>query len=571
LISLLFFQNANADQPVFGTNVMVVAQEPFAADVGLNILDSGGNAIDAAVAVAFTLAVTHPYAGNIGGGGFMLIHTTNGESSFIDFRETAPAMANTNMFHLDTDGKLIDDTTNKWRSAGVPGTVRGLYMAFTNYKSGKKQWSELIQPAIDFANNGFPISYWQAENFRTSATLKTDSNSANIFLKNSKGTFLNFGEYLRQTNLGVTLARIANNPDDFYTGVTAQRLAEAMSDHYGLISLDDLRAYRPIQRKPLDGYYKGYRILTAPPPSSGGVAILQMLGMLANLDYTNGGAGSAASYHFLAEVMRRAFADGTSICDPDRQFMENEERQIESLLASSYLKRRAASIHPVYATVTSAVKIEAGERTNNHEGTDTTHLNIIDKYGNIVAMTYSLNSGYGSGITVPSVGFLLNDTMKDFLIGPPYSRDQFGKVQGPMNKIEPNKRPLSSMSPTIILKGRQPYLVLGAPGGSRIITSVLQTIVNVIDFRMNVQDAVDFPRIHHAWTSDPIFDKLEYEQGLSPDTLRRLEDMGYRIDLGKPIVLARVEAILIGANGATTNIWLQGAHDPRGTGKAVGH
>jgi gamma-glutamyltranspeptidase / glutathione hydrolase len=552
LVSGLLLPEAWAAQPVSGRKAMVVAQEPLAADVGLEVLKSGGNAVDAAVAVGFAMSVTYPYAGNIGGGGFMLIRLADGRTTFIDFREKAPGQASHDMY-LDSAVHKLDSTVG-WRSAGVPGTVRGFQLA--NAKYGTRPWVELIQPAIRLATNGFPISRWQMESFHISKKLLEYPDSKRIFLKD--GAYLGWQEILRQPELGRTLGRIALNADDFYTGETAQLLTKAMQANGGLITLADLASYRAVERKPLEGDYAGYHIITAPPPSSGGICLLQMLGMLDGTGYETHGAGSAASYHYEAEVMRRAFADRSEyLGDPDFVTVP-----VSAMLNPVYLSERRAGIEPTRATSSAALNpgIFPGQ-----EGTNTTHFSILDEQGNAVAVTYTLNLDYGSGITVPGAGFLLNDEMDDFATAPG-ATNAFGIMQGEKNAVAPNKRPVSSMTPTIVLKDNRPFLILGAPGGPTIITAVLQVMLNVIDFHMNVQEAVDFPRIHQMWNPRPDQDILAVERGVSPDTIAALEGMGHKINAAKPVVVARVEAILVNTNG-----WVEGAHDGRGIGKAVGY
>jgi gamma-glutamyltranspeptidase/glutathione hydrolase len=540
----------DAHEPVYARKGMVVAQEPLAADVGVAVLKSGGNAIDAAVAVGFALAVTYPYAGNLGGGGFMLIRLADGRTTFIDFRETAPLKSSRNMY-LDAAGNLTKDSLIGWRASGVPGTVRGLELAQKKY--GSRPWSELLQPAIKLASEGFPISHLQMQSFRAN----TDSfsqfpESKRTFLKG--GSFYDWNDNFQQPDLARTLERIARDGSrDFYEGETAHVLASEMERNGGIINRQDLREYQAVERKPLEGDYHGYHIITSPPPSSGGVGILQMLAMLEGTGYEKSGPGSAASYHYLAEVMRRFYADRNEyLGDPD--FVKNP---IAALLDPAYIRARRATIDPVLATPSD--QINPGLPTVR-EGSDTTHYSIADEQGNVVAVTYTLNAAYGSKVTVPGLGFLLNDEMDDFA-AKPGSPNLFGLVQGETNAIAPGRRPLSSMVPTIVLKDGKPFLVLGAPGGSTIITAVMQVMLNVMDFGMNVQDAIDFPRVHHQWKPD----RLAFEHGVSPDTIALLKKAGYSIEEAKPVVLARVEAILISSG------WLQGGHDDRGTGKAVGY
>jgi len=542
---------AYAHDPVYARKGMAVAQEPLAADVGVAVLKSGGNAVDAAVAVGFALAVTHPFAGNIGGGGFMLIRLADGRTTFIDFREKAPGKATHDMY-LDASGNVTPESVVGWRAVGVPGTVRGLELALKKY--GTKSWPEVLQPAIHLASSGFPISFSQARSFHYAADLLSQfPDSKRIFLKG--GTFYDWNENFQQPELARTLERIAQNgAKEFYEGETARILASQMEKNGGLITMEDLREYQAVERKPLEGNYKGYHIITSPPPSSGGVGILQMLAMLDGTGYEESKAGSATAYHYLAEVMRRFYADRNQyLGDPD--FVKDP---ITALLDPAYIKARRDSIDPALATPSE--QIGPGLAAGVAEGSETTHYSVADEQGNVVAVTYTLNAGYGSGVTVPRAGFLLNDEMDDFAARPG-SPNLFGLVQGKANSIAPGRRPLSSMVPTIVLKDGKPFLVLGAPGGSRIITAVLQVILNVIDFGMNIQDAIDFPRVHHQ--SKP--DRLDIERGISPDTIVLLKKAGYNIEPAKPVVIARVEAILL-ADG-----WLQGGHDERGSGKAVGY
>lgn len=549
LLLILVRSEADARQPIYSRKGMLVAQEDLAADVGLNVLRSGGNAVDAAVALGFALAVTHPYAGNIGGGGFMLIRMADGRAAFIDFREKAPGKA-THDIYLDAGGKPTQGSVVGWRSVGVPGTVRGFELAHKKY--GTKSWRELVEPATKLANNGFPVSYWQMDSWKRYASLLSQfPESKRIFLKS--GVTYDWHEPFRQPELARTLERIARSgASDFYDGETAHLLADAMQKNGGLITLSDLHNYQAVERTPLEGDYKGYQIITSPPPSSGGVGLLQMLAMLNTTDYDKTGAGSARAYHYLAEVMRRFYADRNYLGDPD--FMKNP---IASLLNPDYVSGRRATIDPERATPNEQVNpgLPAGS-----EGVDTTHYNIVDEEGNAVAVTYTLNSAYGSGVTVPGAGFLLNDEMDDFAAKPGMP-NEYGLVQGERNAIAPGKRPLSSMVPTIILQNGKPFLLVGSPGGSTIISAVLQVILNVIDFGMNVQDAVDFPRIHHQWKPD----RLDFESGVSPDTIAMLKRMGYQMEEAHPRILARVEAIQI------SDGWLKGGHDGRGPGKASGY
>ena len=536
-------------EPVRARKAMVVAQEPNATDAGVAVLQAGGNAVDAAVAVAFALSVTYPVAGNLGGGGFLLARFADGRTTFIDFREAAPIGASHDMY-LDAEGAPTRDSLVGWRAAGVPGTVRGLELAHNKY--GRKPWAELVQPAVDFAANGFELSYAQAKSICVDASLLGQfPESKRIFLKR-KGC-PEPGEKLIQPELAQTLGRIARDgAKDFYEGETARRLASEVKANGGLITLEDLKSYRAVERKPLEGKYKGFGIITAPPPSSGGVAMLEMLAMLDGSGYELTGAGSAATTHYLAEVMRRAYADRAQFLgDPDFVHVP-----VNGLLAPSYIARLKATIDPTHATPSSV--IGHGDAAA-YEATETTHFNVIDAEGNAVSVTYTLNGGYGSGVTVPGLGFLLNNEMDDFAVKPG-SPNLFGLVQGEADAIAPHKRPLSSMTPTIVTRDDKLYMVLGAPGGGRIINGVTEVILNVLDFGMDIQQAVDQPRLHHQWKPDII----SLERGFSPDTITILRQMGHEVDPDGGGV-ASVEALLVDGE------WILGAQNGRSNGKAAGY
>jgi gamma-glutamyltranspeptidase / glutathione hydrolase len=539
----------SAREPVRARHAMVGAQEPLATDVGVQILRQGGNAVDAAIAVGFALAVTHPYAGNLGGGGFMLIRFADGRSTFIDFRERAPQKASRNMY-LDASGKPTRESLDGWKSSGIPGTVRGFELAHQKY--GTRKWTDLVAPAAELASRGVPISYALAESLKSARNLSQDPESKRIFQKG--GAFWAAGDTLPQPDLARTLNRIAQNgAKEFYEGETAQKFAQAMSRNGGLISLSDLKDYVAVERAPLTGSYRGYGIIAAPPPSSGGIGILQMLGMLEGSGYEKSGHGSAAEIHYVAEVMRRYYADRSQyLGDPDFGKLP-----LTGLLDPAYIKRRRETIDATRAT--SSSQILPG-RPTGRDGGETTHYNVVDAQGNAVAVTYTLNEGYGNGITVPGLGFLLNDEMDDFA-AKPGSPNAFGLIQGELNAIQPGKRPLSSMTPTILTRDGKFFMAVGAPGGSRIISAVLQVILNVVDFGMNAQDAVDAPRIHHQWQPDTLY----LEPGISPDTVALLRSRGYDVDHAPGLVLARVEAIVNGGG------WLQGGSDGRASGKAAGY
>src|SRR5690349_9735265 len=507
VVAFLISPLSAARQPVRARHGMVVAMESIAADVGVSVLQKGGNAVDAAIAVGFALAVTHPFAGNIGGGGYMLIRMADGRATFIDFRERAPERSTRNMY-LDAKGNLTHDSVEGWRSSGVPGTIRGFEMAAAKY--GSRKWGDDMAPAVELASKGFPVSYALAQSLKNSRSLAASPESKRIFQKN--GAFFDVGDTLVQPELAATLERIAKNgPGEFYEGETARRFADEMAKHGGVISLGDLKNYKAIERTPLTGTYHGYTIITAPPSSSGGIALLEMLGILEGTGYDKGGAGSASTIHYVAEAMRRAYADRNEyVGDPD--FVKVP---IAGLLDRAYLARLRASIDPERATPSDAVRPGKPAGTEQME---TTHYSVVDAEGNAVAITYTLNGAYGNGITVPGLGFLLNNEMDDFA-AKPGTPNMFGLVQGETNAIAPGKRPLSSMTPTIVVKDGKLFMTAGAPGGSRISTAVMQVILNVLDFKMNVQDAVDFPRVHHQWQPD----KLSLERNVSPDTVELLK------------------------------------------------
>jgi gamma-glutamyltranspeptidase/glutathione hydrolase len=537
----------SAREPVRARHGMVVAQERHAADVGAAVLRGGGNAIDAAVATAFALAVTHPSAGNLGGGGFLLLRLADGRTAFFDFRERAPLAASRGMY-LDAAGKPTRDSIEGWRAAGVPGTVRGLEMA--HRKFGSRPWAELVEPAVKLASAGFDVSYEFAQSLRNARILEKFPESRRIFQRD--GNHFEMGDRIYQPELARTLQRIARHgARDFYEGETARILAEEMSAHGGLITLEDLRAYEAVERTPLVGAYKGYGIITAPPPSSGGVGLLQMLGVLEGSGYEKSGAGSAAAIHYVAEAMRRYYADRSEhLGDPD--FFRVP---VKGLLDRRYIGRLRASIDPGRATPSSEVKPGAAR---DFESSETTHFSIVDAQGNAVALTYTINGSYGNGVTVPRLGFLLNNEMDDFA-AKPGEPNMFGLVQGEGNAIEPKKRPLSSMTPTIVLNGDKLMLVVGAPGGARIITGVTQVILNVLDFGMNMQEAIDAPRFHHQWQPD----RLSLEKGFSPDTIALLKQRGHEI--------ASTEAVAVVEGIHVKEGLLEGGTDGRGRGKVAGY
>jgi gamma-glutamyltranspeptidase/glutathione hydrolase len=532
---------------------MVVTQEPHATDVGVAVLKAGGNAIDAAVAVSFALAVTYPFAGALGGGGFLLYRPANGEPTFIDFRERAPLSASRDMF-LDANGNPTRDSIEGWRASGVPGGVAGFNYAHKKY--GKKRWSELVEPSVKLAAKGFEVSFERARQLAAAEKkLNADPESKRIFMKGGAGWMP--GDRLAQPELAKVLRRIQKKgAADFYEGETARLIASAMAANGGIITLEDLKQYRAIERKPLTGTYKSYGIVTAPPPSSGGVGMLQMLAMLDGSDYEKKGRASAATVHYVSEVMRRYYADRSEyLGDPD--FFQVP---IPRLLDPMYIAARRATITD---RVTPSESLAPGKFEAIAASDETMHFSILDSQGNAVALTYTLNGGFGNGITLPGLGILMNNEMDDFS-AKPGAANMFGAVGGVANEIAPKKTPLSSMTPTIVTKDGAAYLVVGAPGGTRIITSVMQVILNVIDFGLNIQDAIDQPRFHHQWKPD----RLDLEPNFSPDTIAILREKGHTID--RPTgVIAAVQGIMV--EESRFGRWIAGAWDGRGTGKASGY
>jgi gamma-glutamyltranspeptidase/glutathione hydrolase len=496
---------------------MVVSQSDIASQVGFQVIRDGGNAVDAAVATAFALAVTHPTAGNIGGGGFMVFRSASGDATTFDFRETAPAGSNPIMWLVDGkyDAQLHH---NSHRAVGVPGTVAGFHLAWQ--KLGSKPWKDLVAPAVKLARDGFEISDGLARSLeRTLDSFKKYPASLAQFSKN--GVPYQAGETLKQPDLARTLERIADKgPAGFYEGETAALLEKEMKANGGLITREDLKNYQAKQRTPIKGTYRGYEIVGMPPPSSGGIAVQMILNILEAHDLKAGGFGSAKNVHLIAESMRRAFADRAQyLGDPD--FVNT--MPIDRLLSKPYAAELGKTINPDKASKSSPTNF-----TWTHESDETTHFSIVDSQRNAVAVTYTLEAGYGSKIIAPGTGFLLNNEMGDFNAGPGLTNEQ-GLIGTEPNLARPGKRMLSSMSPTIISKDGKLFMVTGSPGGRTIINTVLMTILDVIDFGMNAQEAVDAGRIHHQWLPD----RLSYEEnGFSPDTIEKLKAMGHTVQQG---------------------------------------
>jgi len=530
--------------PVKAQHGMVASVDAMATQVGVEILRQGGNAVDAAVAVGFALAVTHPQAGNLGGGGFMLLRTASGRATAIDFREMAPGHASRDMF-LDKQGNADSKLSlTSHLASGTPGTVAGLALAAQKY--GTLPLSTLLAPAIKLARDGIPVNDALADDLKTygKEVLVTHPNSKAIFYK-PDGTPWQKGDRLVQKNLAHSLQLIARQgPDAFYKGEIADEIAGEMAQHGGLINKADLAAYRAVERKPVSGTYRGYEVFSMPPPSSGGIHIVQILNILENFDLAKMGFGSADAMQVMAEAEKYAYADRSEyLGDPD--FVKVPW---QALTSKAYAKSLAQHIDVAKARPSSEIK---PGKLEPYESNQTTHFSVVDKQGNAVAVTYTLNTYFGSGIVAGNSGILMNNEMDDFS-AKPGTPNVYGLVGGEANAVQPAKRPLSSMSPTIVAKGGKTWLVTGSPGGSRIITTVLQMVVNSIDFGMNVAEATNAPRFHHQWLPD----QLRVEKGFSPDTLRLLEVKGQHVKVLPS--MGSTQSIIIGPDGM-----LYGASDPR--------
>jgi gamma-glutamyltranspeptidase/glutathione hydrolase len=554
LIALLLFSTtalAVSREPVVAQHAMVASTSEIASRIGVDVMKKGGNAVDAAVAVALALAVTWPAAGNIGGGGFMLIRKADGTSEAIDYRERAPLAATRDMY-LDADGNVIKGaSTDGYKAVGVPGTVAGLMLAHKRH--GKLKWSELVEPARKLAANGFIISPFLDGVLHDADTLKKLEpwpESRRIFLRK-----MTMGDRLVQPELAATLARIEANPRDFYEGVTARRIVADMRAHGGILTLEDLRTYEPTIRKPLRGSYRGNEYIVMPPPSSGSIAMIQMLTMLEHYDVASMGWQSARYLHLLTEVMRRAFADrATFLGDPD--FLK---LPMPALLAPEYIEERRNTIDLEHASFSK--DIGAGSPMM-WESDDTTHFAIVDGDGNMVSNTYTLNDWFGAGVTAKGTGVLLNDEMDDFTSRPGVP-NEYQLIQSAANAIAPKKRPLSSMTPLIMLKDGKPWLAVGAAGGPRIISTVLEIVVSIVDFHATLQEALDAGRIHHQWMPDEIYWE---PNGINPDTRAALEKMGHKFR-EKPLAhISDANMVMIDPKSGLR----LGASDPRRGGAAVG-
>ena len=545
-------------EPVRASHGMVASTERIASQIGVDVMKRGGNAVDAAVAVAFALAVVYPVAGNLGGGGFMMIRRSDGTATAIDYRETAPATATRDMY-IRPDGELIKgegSSTLGYRASGVPGTVAGMAFALRKYGSGKVTWSELIEPAKKLAVDGFVVTHRTEKGLENNQTILSPfADSGRIFLR--EGKLYREGEILRQPELADTLRRLQKKgPRDFYEGKTAQLIAEDMQHNGGLITLQDLRDYTPKERVPLRGSYRGFGIISMPPPSSGGAVLIEMLNILEGFDLQKLQPFSSEYYHLLVETMRRGYADRAEYMG-DTDF---SSVPIEGLIEKAYAERQRSTINPERASLSS--EIGAGKPTG-YESTQTTHFTIVDAAGNAVSNTYTLNTSFGSGVVAKGTGVLLNNEMDDFT-SKPGQPNSYGAIQSERNAIAPRKRPLSSMTPTFVLRpDGSLYFAIGARGGTTITNTVLLIISNVIDHGMNLQEAIDSPRIHHQWLPDEIRDE---PLGLSADTRRALEAHGHKFAT-KPSYMGDAQGIMIEDK---TSIRL-GASDARDDGAAVGY
>jgi gamma-glutamyltranspeptidase / glutathione hydrolase len=553
-------------RPTHAPHAIVTSAHELASRAGVEMLRAGGNAVDAAVATGFALAVVHPQAGNLGGGGFLLLRNTAGETHFIDFREKAPAAATENMY-LDAQGNVIPDSSKDssvvgYKSISVPGSVAGL--VYTEKKYGKLSLERIIAPAIKLARGGFPLAYEDTQDLRKDEYLAQFPESKRIFLRD--GNYYQPGDILKQPELAHTLERIAKNPDEFYHGAMARELAAAIHKGGGLITTADLAAYEVKEREPIRGSYRGYDIISAPPPSSGGVALVEILNILEGFDLAKFGNRSADAIHLEAEAFRRAFYDRVDFMgDPDFAKVP-----VAQLIDKKYAAAWRDSIDFNHASISGDLKrpsifnelerVAQSRPTPIREPENTTHYSVVDAEGNAVSVTTTLNDSFGSRVTAEGLGFLLNDEMDDFAAkqGVP---NIYGLIQGPANAIGPGKRPLSAMTPTIVLKDGKLFLILGSPGGPRIITIVANILIGVVDFSLDIQEAVNAPRFHHQWLPDEIL----VEDSLSPDTMGVLRSRGHKLTVSH--FWGDGECIMVDPKTGER----LGASDGRNNGKAVGY
>jgi gamma-glutamyltranspeptidase/glutathione hydrolase len=555
---------AASPAPIKAENGMVVTAQHLASKIGVDVMKQGGNAVDAAVAVGYALAVAYPSAGNIGGGGFMTIRFKDGTSTFLDFRERAP-LAATKTMYLDKDGKPVEGLSlDGYLAVGVPGSVAGFEMAREKY--GSKTRAELMAPAIKMAKEGFVLNQGDVEMLaRGTKRLAKDKAAAAIFLK-PDGKSYQMGETLVQADLGAALASISEKgPDAFYKGDIADKIVKASSEQGGVLAKADFEHYSVRELPPVTCSYRGYDIVSSPPPSSGGLIICEILNVLEGYPISYLGFGSAETVHLMVEAMRFAYVDRNSALG-DPAFVENP---VAKLTDKAYAAEIRSKIDKYRAGVSKDLMPKGFG-----ESTETTHYSIVDKDGNAVAVTYTLNGSFGAGVVAPGTGILLNNEMDDFTQKPGVP-NLYGLVQGEANAIAPKKTPLSSMSPTIVSKDGKVFMVIGSPGGSRIITITLEAIINVIDHGMNIREAIDAPRIHHQWLPDTVYVEAN---GLSPDTQNILAGMGYKLDVAGPgKTWGQAAGILVGG-GSLSEIEkgggarLNGAIDSRAlAGEASGY
>jgi len=559
-------------EPAHAQHGIVVSVHELASRAGVEVMQAGGNAIDAAVATGFALAVVHPPAGNLGGGGFMLIRMADGKTHFLDYREKAPAAATRDMY-LDAQGKVIEGASEYgFKAIAVPGSVAG--MVYAQQKYGKLTFKQVIEPAIRLAREGYALTWREAHDMQDDRYLGKFAESRRIFQRD--GNYYQPGEIFRQPDLARTLERIAAKPDDFYHGALAQELAAAMQKGGGLITADDLAHYEVKEREPVRGTYRGYDVISAPPPSSGGTVLIESLNILEGYDLAKLGNRSAQSIHYTTEAFRRAFFDRAEFMgDPDFSKLP-----VAQLIDKKYAAAWRDSIEATHASASNGLKRPAifneleqfaathPEPAAKHDSPHTTHYSVVDAAGNAVAVTTTINDWFGSRVTAEGLGFLMNDEMDDFSAKPGVPNAD-GLIQGAANAIGPGKRPLSSMTPTIVVREGKTVLVLGSPGSSKIITTVANVLMGVVDYGMNIQESVNAPRFHNQWLPDV----LNVEQWFSPDTVQALEKMGYKVQVGlhdgafvSPY-WSDAECIAIDQKSGDR----LGASDGRNNGKAVGY
>ncbi len=566
------FATASA-YPVHAQHAMVVSVHELASRAGVEIMQAGGNAVDAAVATGFALAVVHPPAGNIGGGGFMLIRMADGKTHFLDYREKAPAAATHDMY-LDAQRNVIAGASEiGYKSIGVPGSVAG--MVYAEQKYGKLTLNQVMAPAIRLAREGYALTWGEASDLHD-RHLAEFPESRRVFQRG--GDYYKPGELFRQPDLAHTLERIAAKPNDFYHGSLARELAAAMQNGGGLITADDLAHYEVKEREPVRGTYRGYEIISAPPPSSGGTVLIESLNILEGYDLARMGDRSAQSIHYTAEAFRRAFFDRAEFMgDPDFSKIP-----VAQLIDKKYAAAWRETIDPTHASASQELRRPAifneleqyaaahppATMTAQRESNHTTHYSVMDADGNAVAVTTTINDWFGSRVTADGLGFLMNDEMDDFSSKPGVPNSD-GLIQGEMNAIGPGKRPLSSMTPTIVVRDGKTFMVLGSPGSSKIITTVANVLMGVADYGMNIQEAVNAPRFHNQWMPDVV----NVERWFSPDTVDLLQHMGYKIEIGLHYgtdvspYWSDAECIAVDAKTGER----LGATDGRGNGKALGY